>query len=70
MKVTVDRVEGEYAICEQENRQMIDIPLKDIPFIVKEGDVIEINGSTYQFNAEETKRRKRQIEDMTKGLWE
>ena len=70
MKVIVDRIEGEYAICEQENRRMIDIPLKDIPFKVKEGDVFEINGDTYKFEAEEAKKRKKNIEDMTKGLWE
>lgn len=70
MKITVDRIEGEYAICEQENRQMINIPLKDIPFLLKEGDVIEINGNSYKFDAEETKKKKKKIEDMTKGLWE
>jgi hypothetical protein len=70
MKVTVDRIEGDYAICELENRQMINIPLKDIPFLLKEGDVIEINGNSYKFDAEETKKKKKKIEDMTKGLWE
>lgn len=49
---------------------MINIPLKDIPFLLKEGDVIEINGNSYKFDAEETKKKKKKIEDMTKGLWE
>ena len=69
MRVIVDRIEGEFAVCEKGNRQMINIPLKDIPFIIKEGYVLIIDGNTYQFDFEETQRRRKEMENMTKGLW-
>lgn len=70
MRLVVDRIEEEFAVCEKENRQMVNIPLKDIPFIVKEGDVLIVEETSYKFDFEETERRKKEIEDMTKGLWE
>jgi hypothetical protein len=70
MKVIVDRIEGEYAVCELENRQMTNIPLIEIPFSVKEGDVLSIDGNYYKIDVEETQSRKKKIEDMVNELWE
>jgi hypothetical protein len=70
MRVIVDRIEGDFAVCEQDNLQMLDIPLKDIAFIPKEGDVLILDGADIKFDFEETKKRKKKIEEMTKGLWE
>lgn len=69
MRLIIDRIEEEYAVCELENRQMKNIPLKDIPFIPREGDVLIVDGNNYRFDVEETERRKKKIEEMTKGLW-
>ena len=69
MRVIVDRIEGDFAVCEQDNRQMIDIPMKNIAFIPKEGDVLILDGNDMKFDFEETLRRKKEIEDMTKDLW-
>jgi len=70
MKVIVDRIEGNFAVCEQKNRQILNIPLKDIPFVPREGDTIIINGNSYKLDVEETQKRKKKIKDMTDGLWE
>ena len=45
MRVVIDRIEGLYAICEMDNRKMIDVELKNIPKQAKEGDVLDIEGS-------------------------
>jgi hypothetical protein len=69
LKVIVDRIEEEIAVCEQENRQMINIPLKDISFIPKEGDVLIIDKNNIKLDLEETKNKKGEIENLTKDLW-
>jgi hypothetical protein len=69
VKVIIDRFEGEYAVCEKEDRTMIDIERTKIPKAAKEGDVLEIEGDQIKINEEETKKRKRFIEELTKGLW-
>ena len=40
MKYIIDRLEEEMAVCENESREMIPIPLKELPPGAQEGDVI------------------------------
>lgn len=37
---TVDRFEGELAVCEQEDGRFVQLPRADLPAGVKEGDVL------------------------------
>ena len=37
----VDRFEGNYAVCECEDKKMVDIPKSELPQGVKEGSKIE-----------------------------
>ena len=43
MRFIVDRIEGHFAVCEDENMQMKDIPLADLPEDIREGNVLEYN---------------------------
>lgn len=45
MRLTVDRFEGDYAICELENGEFVDIPLIALPEGITEGSklLIEID---------------------------
>lgn len=70
MKVIVDRFEGEYAVCEKEDRTMIDIPVKDIPTGVKEGDVLVIDDGPIVIDSSETEKRKENIKKLMDNLWE
>jgi Cft2 family RNA processing exonuclease len=69
MKLIIDRFEGEYAVCEKGNREMIDIPKKDIPSEAKEGDVLIVDGKIITIDHESTKKRKQEIAELSKGLW-
>lgn len=69
MKVVIDRFEGDYAVCEKENREMIDIKRDQIPKEAKENDVLDIQGDKIAVDVEETEKRKREIEELTKDLW-
>ncbi len=69
MKVVIDRFEGEYAVCEKENREMIDIKRHIIPKAAKENDVLEIEGDKVTIDLKETEKRKKDIDELTKDLW-
>lgn len=63
MRFTIDRFEGDFAVVELENREMLDIPKILLPDDSKEGDVLLIVHDTG-----ETENRKKRIEDKFKKL--
>ena len=69
MKVTIDRFEGEFAVCEKENRQMIDIEKSKLPEMCKEGDILNIINDIITIDFDATKKRKKEIEKLTEGFW-
>ena len=69
MRVIVDRFEGDFAVCEKEDRSMMDIEKKMMPITTKEGDVLNIINDRITLNLEETDKRKKEIEELTKDLW-
>ena len=70
MKVIIDRFEGLYAVCEKEDRTMMDIKRINLPSGVKEGDVLGIDYGIITIDKGETKKRRREIEKLTEDLWE
>ncbi|MGN0474968.1 MAG: DUF3006 domain-containing protein [Acutalibacteraceae bacterium] len=54
-KLTVDRFDGIYATCEDDERKMFAIPTAELPANVREGDKLEIdNDGVITVNAEAT----------------
>lgn len=70
MKVIIDRFEGSYAICEKEDRTMINIEKNKIPTEAKEGSVLSVTEDEIAIDEEDTKSRKKNIEELTKDLWQ
>lgn len=69
MKVIIDRFEGKFAVCEKEDRKMIDIDKSKIPLTAKEGDVLIITNDNITIDVEETYNRKKEIDELTKDMW-
>ena len=69
MKGIIDRFEGKYAVVELEDGKMINIDKAQLPVGSKEGMVIHIS-ENITIDIEETKKRKAEIEELTKNLWE
>ena len=69
MRVIIDRFEGNYAVCEKENREMVNINKSKIPTDAKESDVLSIDGHIITIDITETEARKKQIKKMTEDLW-
>lgn len=70
MKIIIDRFEGSYAVCEKEDRTMIDIKRIKLPHKAKEGDVLSIDNGMITIDTMETEKRIRKIEELTEDLWE
>jgi hypothetical protein len=69
MKVVIDRFEGIYAVCEKEDRSIINVEIEKLPLKAKEGDVLSITSDSVNIDVEETYIRKKEIEELTKDLW-
>jgi len=69
MKVIIDRFEGNYAVCEKEDRTMINIEKAKVLCQAKEGDVLIIKENEIIIDKEATLKRKEQIKEQTKDLW-
>jgi Tfp pilus assembly protein PilP len=69
MKGIIDRFEGKYAVIELQDGQMLNIDKETLPVGSKEGMVIHISENS-TIDIAETKKRKEEIEELTKDLWE
>lgn len=67
----VDRFEGVYAICEDEEKKFFAIEQAELPQDVHEGDVLEIgeDGSLI-VNTEKTAVRRKKMVQKQNALWE
>jgi len=65
----IDRFEAEYAVCEDEEKNMVNILVSKLPRGVEEGYCIEEISGVYVINYKETKRLKEDIEKLTEELW-
>ena len=70
MRVTIDRFEGDFAICETKERSMFNIGRSALPTSAKEGDVLIIDSDYITIDIDATKDRKQEIEKLMTDLWE
>lgn len=67
MKYTIQRFDGKIAVCEDENKEIINIPKYRLPLEAKEGDVVvEMNGMLQIDDVETNERRKKSKQLMDK----
>lgn len=68
--VSIDSIEDNYAICEDDNYNTIYLSIDKLPPHAKEGDIIQINDDgTLEINAEETKRRRAEAINLQNKIW-
>jgi len=70
MKLIIDRFEGDFAVCETEDRKMINIKRSLLPGDAKEGDVIIRTSDGYRIDKDETAERKKRISKLIDDIWE
>lgn len=70
MRGVIDRFEENYAVVELDNKDMINIEKNKVPSEAKEGDAVIINNDNIVIDHERTMKLKKEIEELTKDLWE
>ena len=66
----VDRIEGGFAVCEDDGGEMRDISLAELPEEVREGDVLVPGPEGYRVDAEETRRLREENAALVRSLLE
>ena len=69
IKVIIDRFEEGFAVCERENRTMINIKKELLPQGSMEGQVIILKEDGIIIDFQETEKRRKEIEEKTKDFW-
>jgi hypothetical protein len=68
-KLIVDRFEGNYAICEREDKSMIHVPKYKLPLRCKEGDVLIKNSDgMYQPDTDASALKEKRIREKLNRL--
>lgn len=69
-KLIIDRFEGNYAICEDQEKRMFAISLNELPQGAKSGDVLQISdGGELSVDQEETQRRRKKMASLQNKLF-
>ncbi|RPF43440.1 DUF3006 family protein [Hydrogenoanaerobacterium saccharovorans] len=69
--LSIDRFEGDYAVCENSGGEMSDILICLLPKGIKEGDIVALHDDGhYEFDIAETERRRKEIIDLQNKLFE
>lgn len=63
-KLIIDRFEGDFAVCETDDLEFVNIPIAALPCGAKEGDVFTIS-----IDKSETDKRKEKIEGLMNSLF-
>ncbi len=69
MKVTIDRFEGDFAVCEKPDRTMLNVRKDKLPVGAKEGDTLIIEGDKIRVDSQDTAARKKSIDKLMNDLW-
>jgi len=67
---SIDRFEGDFAICEnRETNEMINIEKSLLPEECKEGDIIKFENCKYVLDKFETQKEKEEIKNLVDNLF-
>lgn len=70
-KLIIDRFEGNYAICEYEDKSMTQVPKYKLPLACKEGDCLILNeDNMYQKDEISTSSREKKILEKMNRLFQ
>lgn len=68
MKLIIDRLEGDFAVCESETG-VVNIKRSDIPNDAAEGDTLVLSNGRYSIDREDTEKRRKEIEKLQDKLF-
>lgn len=67
---SIDRFEGEFAVCISDDGESVKILISQLPENAKEGSIIEKIGERFKLNDTTTQSRIDKIKKLQNDLWE
>ena len=67
---SVDRIVGGIAVLTDDNGAVKEVPCKDLPAEVKEGDILSFDGECYRLEAEKTADKKEEVKRLIDALFQ
>lgn len=68
--LVIDRFEKKFAVCEDEEKGIVNIPKYKLPLNCKEGDIIELDERDfYVVAAEKTEEKRQEMQDRLGKLF-
>lgn len=64
MKYTVDRIENNIAILEDDMLSMLPVPMEMLPEGVKEGSILSFDGSAYSLDRDAEAQTRKRLFDL------
>ncbi len=69
MKYIVDRIENNIVVCEnQQTKKIEEFSKEQFPEKIKSGDVVILKDGKFEIREDETKNKKKYIDDLMKRL--
>ena len=69
MKYSVERIEENIVLCEDDDGNVVKIKLEDLPKGIREGDIIAKTDGGYIVDADETELRRRKMAELQKSVF-
>lgn len=69
MKYSVERIEENIALCEDDLGNVLKLKLDELPKGTREGDIIEKTENGFIIDADETQLRRKKMAEMQKRLF-
>ena len=70
MRIIVDRIEGDIAVCELESGEMRDIALTDLPVGVHDGSILLFENNTYTLDKETEAQRREKLFALQNSIFD
>lgn len=69
MRYTVDRIEGGFAVCEDDKGNAVNLKLSQLPKNIRSGDIIELSGGKFTVDKKAAEERRAKLAALQDSLW-
>ncbi|MFR5601360.1 MAG: DUF3006 domain-containing protein [Lachnospiraceae bacterium] len=69
MKYIIDRFEGDFAVCEDENQLFVNIRKALLPEGARPGDILAKDQETYRIDNDASRSRREEMRKKMEKLW-
>lgn len=69
MKYSIDRIEENIALCEDDDGNVLKLNVDELPQEMREGDIIEKTENGFVIDADETQLRRKKMAELQRNIF-